>query len=362
MASVFYGVAVLAGLLFRRSPLVTVGIFALMIILSAFAQNTADLSNYEFSFYGMEDDVGRYIGFTTFLQAFSATGMSFEVYRVIFYLLAFGMTVFAARLWTTKVNAVLALILISYYGIESIQMKSCLADAIVILFLSLYFHSMREDGTVSKKRLLLVLSGLLLGASMHYSTAYFLLCLLLFHFFGESRRYFTFMILFGISATYILNSVGMGNLFLMVANLGLTTDEGYLGAWGDGAMRMGFLVPFAWVGVYGLFLYFARFGRRKAISSRALMQDTAMIRFLSTVVLLLPLLYINVTFDRLFRVYLFFAYLLAVRGAGIRYCGSQRVLIGLCILFLAVFIFVFDMAFGNWDGTLGGILNSNAIF
>ena len=136
MTYVLFCAAVIFGFFLKKSKICTVGIVSIMLILAVYNYQSADMANYEFSYQNvLAIDSFRYIGFTAILSFCAKAGLTWIQFRWLYYITSYALMIVGIHLITKNVNLVLSLYMITYYGIDVVQMKQLLANSISFLLL-----------------------------------------------------------------------------------------------------------------------------------------------------------------------------------------------------------------------------------
>lgn len=161
-----------------------------MIIFTVFCYENADLNSYSLDYYldYFGNDSSRYIGYDYLTHLALSLDITFDEYHTLFYFFAIGIMMAAIRLLTPRINIVLSFILLSYFGVEAIQMKSFLADDFVLLAIAIYLHT-TETSTDSRYKNLIIPVGLfVLASTLHFSAIFYFFTFLLFAFFKNAKK------------------------------------------------------------------------------------------------------------------------------------------------------------------------------
>jgi hypothetical protein len=355
MTSVLYCLSIVGGLVFRKAKLITIFILMTMFILAAFKTTDADMINYLNGYYAAGSDEGRYVGFTLFIKIISSLNLDFEQYLCIFYLIVFGILLIGIRKLTKNINFVLASYLISCYAMEVVQMKSALADSIVLFAFAYYFGNGNQ---FSKKRASVTACLLFLAVFIHFSVVFYLGAFLLYLSFKGRQYYFIKILLITIICMFLFSEIGLGSILSIGSTLGmLGNDNEYLSRWFEQGTRLGFLIPFLEV-FFIIAPYLLLQNKERIEEERNTFRELKL--FMYTIVLTLPLLFLNVTFTRLFRVYLILSSVI-VSDYGIRLKYKPHEFCVLLLFFISLIYAFFIDTFQSWETTLGALLNANGI-
>lgn len=368
MAGILYISTILLGFIFKKSKIVTALIFLSMIIFTVFCYENADLGNYlldyDLDYFG--NDSFRYIGYDYLTHIALSFGITFDEYHTLFYFFAIGIMMAAIRLLTPKINIVLSFILLSYFGIEAIQMKSFLADDFVLLAIAIYLHVSENSVSSRYKKLVMPMGVFFLASTIHFSAMFYFFTFLLFVFFKNAKRYSMYILIFSLLAAGVMVSGGVNGILGYISALGLSSDQGmsYLSSWGDATTKLGFLLTYFVVFVIYLILFIERRYRKKhmvlPVTKDSISEN--LLAYIFTIGIMLPLLYVNVTFDRLFRVYFALIFIYFSRyPLNYRKLTYHELMLGGILLFLCIYEFFLDI-YPAWEVTLGALLMNNLLF
>mgnify|MGYP000840719704 CR=1 FL=1 len=373
MAGILYISTILLGFIFKKSKIVTALIFLSMIIFTVFCYENADLGSYslDYDLDHFANDNSRYIGYDYLTHVALSLDIPFDGYRTIFYFFTAGLMIAAIRLLTSQANIVLSFILMSYFGIEAIQMKSFLADDIVLLAIAIYLHA-EENAANRRYRDFMIPIGLfILAGTIHFSALFYLLTFLLFVFFKDTKKYSRYMLIFSLLAAGGMAAGGMASggiirILELISSFGLSSDQGmsYLLGWLDTTTRLGFLITYFVVFIIYLILFMERSYRKKHMALQITQNGISenLLAYIFTIGIMLPLLYVNVNFDRLFRVYFALIFIYFSRyPLNYRKLTYHELMLGGILFFLCIYEFFLDI-YPFWEGTLGALLVNNLIF
>lgn len=127
---------------------------------------------------------------------------------------------------------------------------------------------------------------------------------LLFVFFKDTKKYSKYILIFSLLAAGGMASGGIIRILGFISSFGLSSDQGmsYLSGWLNATTRLGFLITYFVVFVIYLILFIERRYRKKhmvlPVTKDSISEN--LLAYIFTIGIMLPLLYVNVTFDRLF--------------------------------------------------------------
>lgn len=353
MASVLYCLSIFSGLVFRKAKWITIFILFTMFVLAAFKTTDADMLNYLHGYYAASDE-GRYAGFTLFIQIISSLQIDFEQYLCVFYFIVFGIMSIGIRKLTKNINFVLASYLISCYALDVVQMKTALADSIVLLAFAYYFES---KNSISNKRLGITIGILFFAMFIHFSVAFYLLAFVIYLILRKRKYYLINILLITVAFVILFSGIGFNTILSIGSTLGmLGNDNEYLSGWMNRGTRLGFLIPF--LEVFFIISPYLLF-RNKEIRKEEKNTSTELKLFIYTVILTLPFLYLNVNYTRLFRIYLILSAVI-ISNYGIRLKYKLNELLMLLLFFISLIYTFFTDTYQYWDTTLGALLSANS--
>lgn len=335
-----------------------------MYVLSAFRYWSADLENY---ILGYERSIivtsSRYSGFGKFMEFFRSNGFEFDDFMKIFYIVVL-MCMFIAIIQCTKnVNQVLSLYLIYSYGLDVIQMKTMIAEALALLSLCIYFS--RLDGIeIENNRLnkikIIVFSGflLLLSCSFHFSMVIIFL-IWMFFVFIKNYRNLPRKILVVMLVSLVLVYLGFAVWMVQYASmLGVVGELDYLLQWTEKSTNYGYFLSIGFIILY-LFVR-NQLLKIKSISINSVQNSNINI-FLNTVIFLIPFLVLHMEFLRLFRIYMILLYIVYSNIERKSLQSSSDIARRLCFYFYLLLCFM-NEPFAFYEWTLGALFKFNSLF
>ena len=190
MTYVLFCAAVISGLFLKKSKICTACIVSIMLILAIYNYQSADIANYEHQYQNaLSTGSFRYIGFTMILTFCAKAGMTWIQFRWLFYIVVYSLMIIGIRLITKNVNLVLSLYMITYYGIDVVQMKSTLAN-IISFFATVYLI----NNIIKKKhfigwKITAAYVMLSIAVLIHFSTVFYLVIALLYMIFYNRKNF-----------------------------------------------------------------------------------------------------------------------------------------------------------------------------
>lgn len=349
--------AIVAGLVFKKSRICTIYMLIIMYIISAFRTSDADYVAYSIEYNNMSNTTQyRYRGYTSFIKIFKNLGFDFSEYNCFFYLIAFGLLVIAIRLLTNNINAVLACYMIYPYALDTIQMKSCMADALVLISVSIIVNVKSNDNLKHRNFLCFIsLISLMLAISMHFSVVFYFLAFII-YFIGRKQENLWVKLVIISSFIIIFLESGALKILIQLANqVGLLSEVDYLMIWTIRSMKLGYLL---YVMIICLMFFSISYNKRELIQTQ---KQREIYIFIVTVILVAPFVYLNGEFSRLLRIYLILIYSIFSNQKSLRNISKERIANGFtCIA--SVLMLLYLEVLSNYDNVLGALLNNNLFF
>lgn len=362
MTLVLFGTAVILGLIFKKSRICTFYIVSVMFLLSAFRYYDADLDNYRINYnsiMSVKSDWVRYRGYALFIRFWTRLGLDFKQYMIIFYSLVIVILLIAITLLTSKVNEVLSFYLIFSFALDVVQMKSFIAEAISLLGIAILIRTLSEDEIPKKKKrisigIFIVLCCL--ATFMHFSALFYLMGGVLLIIIKNKNRFRKKIIGLSLAAAGMIY-IGILPLIVKCAHaLGILDDVHYLLHWVVRSTRLGFVVPIILV----LLVVLSTFCITERESKENLQQRNIN-NYMITICFMIPLLVMNVGYNRLIRVYMILMYIsFANRLRDGK--ATPKGIVGYLFFYISIgYAFWIDV-YPVYESTLGALFSYNGIF
>ena len=349
--------AILVGLIFKKSKIAGAYILLSLYTLSAFNYHNADYYAYTISYRHSSSSEFRYFGYSVITNFFFFFLIPYEDYLKIIFVIILVMLYFAVNLITNKPNLVLALFTIFSFGIDAIQIKAFSSEVLSLLSIVIIIKllSLNHDEKHRKYLYIIAFALSIAGSLLHYSGIYYvaieIVYLLIVH---RKKIKRSILVILGLFALMLYS--GLLPIVLRIGHsVGVISNIDYLSQWVVRKTRFGFIITFI-----GVFLLLASIAYKGDDSSDTPLQSVIR-EFLFTSVLILPLLIMNWTYDRLLRVY---AILLYAYFANKRICAIisfKQVSSILVLLSFVSYMFYIDI-FMSYEGTLGAIFKYSLLF
>ena len=365
--------SVILGISFKKSKIISAYIVIAMTILMAFRDQCADLTNYIVEYnlvrngsYNIKN--ARYIGFYLFEKFFSVQGFSFVCFQVCLGLISFLILLVSAKRITRNVNFVLALYLIYPFGIESIQVKSLLASSISILGLTFLKDSVAGGVSTDSSRgdrkkqfgLLRFIILSVVATTIHFSLALILILGLVVYYFNDKIKENVFVFTILVTTLVYLNAIP--KITNIVSRIFPVVNLKYISVWMERKVGLGIVIV---ISLMIIITFLTGYGK-KMVFKEGLSQtkkdwESFLTMFSYTIWILLPFCMFDTTFNRLFRVYLFFMYCSIAIYLNGKMDKRLHKLIGVFMSICAAILFFFYDIFPFYESTLGALLKYNTL-
>lgn len=373
MEILLYASAIISGILLKRSKLVSAYILLVMVVLGAFRSQCADISNYFLEYQWvdsgvMTQDSARYLGFYFLQKICAALGMDFIQYQIVVFSISALLLFVAATILTRNVNFVLAMYLIFPFGIDAIQIKSLLAESVSLVAVSICLrdtklrqYENKKDTQSDRKKFLFCLLLMVVAITIHFSLSLILLMMLLYRFSASSnigKRVWAGTIII----SFIIYAELLPKILNVVFNVFPVFDAHYISVWLQQKVGLGILII---IGEIGLIVSTSWFGRimlcREYVSEKIQCISKNSATFITTMWLLVPFCMLDITFNRVFRIYIFVLYAMMSNLLNGRIDKKRKKILCFFMFFFTVAMMFRTDIYEVYDSTLGALLKFNQL-
>lgn len=362
MLFLLWGILILCGLLFPKSKLVSMMMILFMIIAIGCRTQGADYivyqNEYTWSKYQIFSDV-HYVGYLVLEQLAHQQGIMFKDFLLIVSALSCLLLYFGLSRFTPYVNSVLALYLIYPFSHEAIQTRTFLANSVLIAILPLILkdenenekHNLGKKWLSKKIRTILFFVIAMLACSFHFEVVIYvaLLTLMLF----LPKKYGKSFIVTGTAIVFGLIEVGILPKIVERFN-------SRIAYWLSGKTGFGIVIPiFITLVIWYAMQITGTVCVRNCLSGSAEQKFyDKILRFSDFIFFLIPLFCYDITFNRLWRVFLLLLYIMVAKAFPSKMSNNTR----LWIVFLVIVLFVSTCAYEGVFVILQGMFENNAVF
>jgi hypothetical protein len=298
----------------------------------------------------------KYWGYYVIQSLSAHLGLDFEAYSLMFYIIAYLILLITIRRMTDNVNFVLALYSIFPFGVDAIQMKTLMANVVMLLALSFILNKNKSKYNIL---IFVVLSSV--SVAIHFSTIIIMIlgivyCLL------DYKEYIKGVLIVSIVAL-ILSLINIYPSILMFISQYITLfDIDYLIKWFEGRMGLGIILIIIEIMLLILSVNF----NYRVIKKNNLFDGDRKIElykhlyvFIWSALVILPIVMYNIVFDRLIRCYAILMYILMAEVVNKKLslnklCGWITTSITIVMLYWMDISHVYDI-------TLGAMLKYNSL-
>lgn len=342
------------GLLMPKSKTLSVIMGLFMITVIGFRTQGADydiyVNEFKWSAFQTYSDI-HYPGYLFIEKIAHNYGILFEQWILIIGIISVLLTYSGIKKLTNNVNAVLALYFIYPFTHEAIQVRTFLANSLIMFSLPLILN---DDGSDSKKTFLKRVLFFCVGAiacTFHFEAAIYVAMIALMLFLPEkySKTYiFSFsIILFALIEVGILPKI-------------VSSFNTRIAFWISGKTGLGIVIP---VTITLLMWYLSQVLAKQCVKlDRHNPEKQAfykrLLRLSDFIILLVPLFCYDITFNRLWRIFLIVDYIMLARIVPYKLTNKTRnsIILLTCILLIAIVVYENELTL------LFGILENNGIF
>lgn len=359
MLFIIWSLLIILGFLFPKSKIVSAMMLGFMLISICFRTEGADYTIYKneyiWSEFQVPSDV-HYVGFWFIEQYAHSIGLQFEQFRVCVGILSCLLFWFGIRRISINTNIVLSLFFIYPFSHEAVQVRTFLANATIIAALPLVICEPIEreknkkhllESRVFRRGLFLTLS--IVGCLFHFEAVISLFFIILMLYLPE--KYSKEYIIVGAIIAFLL--IELNILPQLVAPFNTR-----IAFWLSGKTGIGIVIPIA----ISLIIWFAMQIAGKGCINQAINQQEVaeykkLLRYSDFIFLLIPLFCYDITFNRVWRLFLLMLYVMIARLFPYKISKNLR----LWIIFLLCIIFVSICPYESVFRILNSLFSNNEI-
>lgn len=348
-----WAVLILIGLLFPKSRIVTAFLLLFSIVTICFRTQGADYiiyqNEYINSVYQSFSDV-HYVGFLIIEKIAHSANLTFEQFTIIVGILSTALMYSGIKKLTTNVNVVLALSMIYPFSHEVVQVRTHLANSIIIFALPLLLKKTFNKKDNKGIRIIKFYLLAILACTFHFEVAFYVVCITLMLFLPE--KYSKFFIFGGSIALLILIKTGILPALI-------TKFNSRIAFWLSGKTGLGIVIPIFITLVIWFGMQIAgQLCLKKSDNSDEHIMYKRILRISDYIIFTLPLYCYDITFNRLWRVFLVLFFVMISKIITVRLNRNQRLWLFCVITVLFISVCVYENAFP----ILFEVFENNAIF
>lgn len=358
MLFLIWGVLIVCGFLFPKSKAVSVIMVAFMITVIGFRTQGADyhvyLNEYTWSEYQTFTDV-HYVGYLILEQWAHQHNLLFNQFLLLIGSASCLLLYFGLSCVTPYVNTVLALFFIYPFSHEAVQTRTFLANSVLVVAMPLILKDESENPRakwLSKRiRTILFFAISALSCTFHFEAVIYVVLLALMLFlpkkYGRSFIVTGTVIAFGLIEIGILPKI-------------VERFNSRIAYWLSGKTGFGIVIPI----FITLVIWYAMQMTGKICVHNCSNGSTEqkfyekILRFSDFIFFLIPLFCYDITFDRLWRLFLLLLYIMVAKAFPRKMSRNSRLWIILLIAVLFASVCTYERVFV----LLQGVFENNAVF
>ena len=359
MLFIIWAILIILGILFPKSKMVSLMIMGFMIVSIAFRTQGTDYiiyqNEYQWSEFQVFSDV-HYVGFLIIEQWAHQLGVSFEQFKVAIGVLSCGLLYFGLQKLTLNINIVLALYLIYPYSHDAVQARTFMANSVIVAALPLVLKEPVMSRSKNIKplnskviRIILFYIIAVIGCSFHFEAAIYVFFITLMLFLPE--KYSKEYIIIGAVGAFILIETGI--LPKLVSSF-----NSRISYWLSGRTGLGIVIP---ITITLVIWYTMQLAGKNCVKKCFNRQEETlykkMVRFSDFSFLLIPLFCYDITFNRLWRIFLLILYIMVAKLIPYKISKNLR----LWIIFLLSILFISICIYEGVFRILNSFFQNNAI-
>lgn len=370
MLIIIWAGLILAGILRPKSKIITFLMIAFMIVTIGYSTQGSDFiiykNEYTWAAYQTSADV-HYVGYLVIEQWGHQAGLTFEQFRLIVAVVSCLLLYFGIKPMTENINFVYSFYLIYPFGHEAIQVRTFLANAIFIFLFTFALNALKDKGVKRILKLILFYGVALIGCTMHFQAVFYLAAFTALLFLPKKytveQVFFLSFVVFLLIQTNILSGI-----------IGAMNSRASY--WLSSKTGLGIVIPIAltlfiwWLTQYSsktFVKYTVNMGLLEKTSNSSECVKTLMDRkelvdsftkFSDYILLIIPLFCYDITFNRLWRLFLVILYVIISYVAYYKVNSKVKDQIFVLLIGLLIFTVVYENEFS----LLFNLMDNNAVF
>lgn len=337
MLLIIWIILIFLGLLIPKSKLLTILMVLFMVVVIGFRTQGGDyiiyFNEYKWSVYQTYSDI-HYVGYLFIEKYAHSLGIEFDQWLFIVAVVSILLTYSGISRLTNNVNAVLALYFIYPFTHEAIQVRTFLANSLFIFALPLVLCDEEQDKkrTIIKRILFYILSAI--ACTFHFEAAIYVAMITLMLFLPKKYSK-SYVFVFSIILFFLIE---FGILPKIISNF--NTRIAY---WISGRTGLGIVFPIAFT--IGIWYLSQILGKRCVLVEKENPEKQQfyqkLLRLSDFIILLIPMFCYDITFNRLWRLFLVIDYIMLARIIPYKLTNKARtnILIITGILLIGIVIY-----------------------
>ncbi len=179
-------IAIIAGIIFPKSKVITIYQIAICAIMFAFNVDIPDYKGYYGTYYsiiegGIYESHFERFGFLykAICKLSISIGLDFNTFRLFLFLGCIFLIIFSVKKLTPRINLVLSLYMVFPFTMDCIQIRNFIAEAVIIFAFQFIFLS-TEQKNANKKNIILFITFVIIATLFHPTSLIYLIYLPMF--------------------------------------------------------------------------------------------------------------------------------------------------------------------------------------
>ena len=296
------------GLFFPKNKLVIVIDVVVLGLMVGLRTNSMDYYNYLLEYNTAQiipPSLADFPGYNIIMRWSQYVGLDFTQFVLLMAFISFTLLSIGMMVLSQYAPFAISFFIIYPFGHEAIQMRTFLADAMVICALPLLLidHQNKTNNFLSKSTFFIII---FLASKIHTLCWFYLAIAVIYLLLRKQKRYISFIVIATIVLIFLIRLNLLSRIMLTVSS----SDK--LNHWIQGSSGLGMIAYVVLTIVMYLLLRYAVKQVIKESTNRSFNQVRINILNYSTCsLLIIPLLTYDVTFNRLWRIFLILLYLMA---------------------------------------------------
>ncbi|MCD7112831.1 EpsG family protein [Limosilactobacillus agrestis] len=296
------------GLFFPKSKLIIVIDVVVLGLIVGLRTNSMDYYNYllEYNMAQMvPPSLADFPGYNIIMRWSQYIGLDFTQFVLVMAFISFTLMITGMMIFSRYVPFALSLFIIYPFGHEAIQMRTFLADAIVICALPLLLidHKTRLENILSKSMFFVIV----FFASKIHTLCWFYLAIAVVYLFLRRKKCYVSLVIIITIITMLLIRLNILARVMMIISSSNKLDHWVQGSSGLGMVFYSFLTIVMYLLIRCSVLYIVKNETNVALKQIRI----NILNYSTCILLIIPLLIYDITFNRLWRIFLIFLYLMA---------------------------------------------------
>ena len=296
------------GLFFPKSKLVIVIDIVVLGLIVGLRTNSMDYYNYLLEYnlaQTVPPSLADFPGYNIIMRWSQYIGLDFTQFVVVMAFISLALMITGMMIFSQYVPFALAIFIVYPFGHEAIQMRTFLADAMVICALPLLLidHKTRMKNILSKSIFFIIV---FFASRIHTLCWFYLAIAVVYLFLRNKKRYVPLVIIITIITILLIRLNILARVMMFISS----SDK--LAHWVQGSSGLGMIFyVFLTIVMYLLIRYSVLHIVKNETNEVSKQIRINILNYSTCILLIIPLLTYDITFNRLWRIFLILLYLMA---------------------------------------------------